>query len=51
MWEPDGGQGFGWQEEARWVDYARWMEESGLLEAGADAQAAFDNSFVANAGN
>ena len=51
MWEPDGGRGFGWQEEARWVDYAQWMEESGLLEAGADAQAAFDNSFVANAGN
>jgi putative hydroxymethylpyrimidine transport system substrate-binding protein len=51
MWEPDGGQNFGWQEEARWVDYARWMEESGLLEAGADAQTAFDNSFVANAGN
>jgi putative hydroxymethylpyrimidine transport system substrate-binding protein len=51
MWEPDGGRGFGWQEEARWVDYAQWMEESGLLEAGADVQAAFDNSFVANAGN
>ena len=51
MWEPDGGRGFGWQEEARWVDYAQWMEESGLLEAGADAQAAFDNSFVANVGN
>jgi len=51
MWEPDGGQNFGWQEKARWVDYAQWMEESGLLEAGADAQAAFDNSFVANAGN
>ena len=52
LWEPDGGQGFGWQEEARWVDYARWMEESGLLDDGSadSARAAFDNSFVANAG-
>ncbi|MDA0733374.1 MAG: ABC transporter substrate-binding protein [Chloroflexi bacterium] len=49
LWEPDGGQGFGWQEEARWVDYAQWMEESGLLDGGLDATAAFDNSFVANA--
>lgn len=51
MWEPDRGQSFGWQEEARWVDYAQWLEESGLLEAGANVQAAFDNSFVANVGN
>lgn len=52
LWEPDGGQGFGWQEEPRWVDYAQWMEESGLLDDGsaASAVAAFDNSFVANAG-
>jgi putative hydroxymethylpyrimidine transport system substrate-binding protein len=51
LWQPDGGQGFGWQEEARWVDYARWMEESGLLNDGStdSARAAFDNSFVAQA--
>lgn len=51
LWKPDGGQSFGWQEEARWIGYARWMEESGLLDDGSAARAvaAFDNSFVANA--
>ena len=50
LWKPEGGQGFGWQEEDRWVDFAAWMSESGLLSSGNDARSAFDNSFVANSG-
>jgi len=50
LWKPDGPQGFGWQEEERWVDYADWLEDSGLLSSASDARSAFDNSFVANAG-
>jgi len=46
LWSTDQGV-FGWQDEARWVEFAAWMEESGLLNAGSDVGAAFDNSFVA----
>ncbi len=44
-----GTMGFGWQEEARWVEFAKWMRDNGLLTTEGDASAAFDNSFVANA--
>ncbi|MFQ6030310.1 MAG: ABC transporter substrate-binding protein [Dehalococcoidia bacterium] len=49
LWNPDGGQGFGWQEESRWVGFAQWMEENDMLSSGGDAKSAFNNSFVANA--
>jgi putative hydroxymethylpyrimidine transport system substrate-binding protein len=49
LWQPDGGQSFGWQEEKRWVDFAQWMQENGLITSEVDAQTAFNNSFVANA--
>lgn len=45
MWGSD--QGFGWQDEKRWVEFARWMRETGLLSQAGDAKAAFDNRFVA----
>lgn len=50
LWKPDGGQTFGWQEESRWVDFAQWMQQNGLLTSQVDATSAFDNNFVANAG-
>jgi ABC-type nitrate/sulfonate/bicarbonate transport system substrate-binding protein len=50
LWKPDGGQSFGWQEEDRWVEFAQWMQQGGLLTSQGDATSAFDNSFVANAG-
>ena len=48
LWASDQGV-FGWQEESRWTDFALWMKENGLLSSEVDAQAAFDNSFVADA--
>jgi len=48
LWNPDGGESFGWQEEARWVSFAEWLAENDMLSDAADAINAFDNSFVAN---
>jgi putative hydroxymethylpyrimidine transport system substrate-binding protein len=48
LWEPDGGQAFGWQEDARWVGFAEWLTEAEMLSNADDALNAFDNSFVAN---
>ncbi|MCH8282703.1 MAG: ABC transporter substrate-binding protein [Chloroflexi bacterium] len=46
LWTASQG-GFGWQEEARWVEFAKWMKETGQLTEDADPKAAFDNSFIA----
>ena len=50
LWHPDGGQVFGWQEQSRWTGFADWMQQNGLLGGSVDANRAYDNSFVANAG-
>ncbi|MCH7606787.1 MAG: ABC transporter substrate-binding protein [Chloroflexi bacterium] len=42
-------QGFGWQDEKRWVEFAQWMQETGLLSEAGDPKAAFNNSFIAAA--
>ena len=46
LWSASQG-GFGWQEEARWVEFAKWMRDTGQLTEDSDPKAAFDNSFVA----
>ena len=48
MWASSNGV-FGWQDESRWVNFANWMGENGMLSSSGDPNAAFDNSFVANA--
>ena len=42
-------QGFGWQDEERWVEFAQWMQEAGLLSEVGNPKAAVNNSFVAAA--
>ena len=44
LWNPDGGQAFGWQEDARWVEFAEWLAANGMLSNADDASDAFDNS-------
>lgn len=48
LWASSNGV-FGWQDQDRWVDFAKWMGENGLLSSSGDPNAAFNNSFVANA--
>ncbi len=48
LWASSNGV-FGWQDEDRWVNFAKWMGENGMLSSSGDPNAAFNNSFVANA--
>ncbi len=48
LWASSNGV-FGWQDQDRWVNFAAWMGENGLLSSSGDPNAAFNNSFVANA--
>ena len=48
LWASSNGV-FGWQDEGRWVNFAKWMGDNGMLSSSGDPNAAFNNSFVANA--